>query len=434
MLKVDIKNFESVGSASFEVDGFTVVVGKNNIGKSAIIRAIDAALSNRTGSKFIRWGKTKCQVKLQKDALEIDWQKGDSATYKISSDGGVNRKDFSKLNKVIPQPILDAGFRKIDVGDDKLSPLVAHQFKELFLIDKDTMVTDVLSVIYQLNILSDADDLCQKDLRTTKNLLKTRQLDLTKVQKQLEIFKDFEVYKTEFEAIKVLDSKIKILQKDLSDVDSFIAELNQFQAAVNRYEKVSKIKIPSVGQFDKDLQKYQVLCAEEQSLGTLQAEVRNLGVVSGITIPETKGIEKTIEDHQWVLRTTLEMEAVSRAYKNLKAITTIKIPEYAQIEKTCDGFREVSDLSEKMKVTVSEVKSFSKISEISLEALGVFIQKIADQVDTWDQLNSLMCDFSGEVLTTREISAELTDTKMKLTKAQDTFSQYKVCPTCGKPL
>lgn len=434
MLKVNIKNFESVGNASFDIDGFTVIIGKNNIGKSAIIRAIDAALTNRTGSKFIRWGKTKCSVKLQKDNLDIDWQKGDSATYKISSDGGAHREDFSKLNKIIPQPILDAGFRKIEIGDIKLTPLVAHQFKELFLIDKDTVVTDVLSVIYQLNLLSDADDLCQKDLRTSKSLLKTRQSDLSKVQKQLEIFKDFEDYKKEFEDIKVLDAKVKSLQKQISEIDSFSADLAQLQTAIKILGKITSVKVPSIGTFEKAIQKYSWLEEAASQYAGLKAEVEKLGTVHTITVPEVGNTEEAIKKHQWVLEATLEIEAASRLYKSLKAISGVKLPEYAQIEKAFEEFREVSKLSEDMKIFAEEVGRFSRIAEVSTSNLNASLQKISDQINSWDQLSSLQLDFSSGVLEMKEISAELTDTKRQLEENREVYSQFKVCPTCGTTL
>ena len=180
MLKASVKDFQSISNAQIDIDGFTVVIGKNNLGKSALVRAIDAALTNRTGNEFIQWGKKETQVHLKKDDLDILWKKGDSASYKI------NGKSYSKLNRAVPPPILEAGFRKIEIGDLKLTPLVAPQFEELFLLDKPgSVITEALSVIYKLNVLSDADSLCQKEIRSTKALLKTWDSDLQKTKNEL---------------------------------------------------------------------------------------------------------------------------------------------------------------------------------------------------------------------------------------------------------
>ena len=59
--KVNIKNYQSIKDVSFEVDGFTVIIGKNNIGKSAIIRALEAPLANQAGKTLFGAEKRKLQ-------------------------------------------------------------------------------------------------------------------------------------------------------------------------------------------------------------------------------------------------------------------------------------------------------------------------------------------------------------------------------------
>ena len=82
------------------------------------------------------------------------------------------------MNRAIPKPIIDAGYKKFEIADEKLNPLIAHQFEELFLINKSgPFVTEAISTLYDLNDINDADILCQKKLRASKNLLKTRNVD-----------------------------------------------------------------------------------------------------------------------------------------------------------------------------------------------------------------------------------------------------------------
>jgi len=56
LIRVEITNYESIDHAVIEIDGFTTVVGPNYSGKSAAMRAINAALVNQQGTEFIRWG------------------------------------------------------------------------------------------------------------------------------------------------------------------------------------------------------------------------------------------------------------------------------------------------------------------------------------------------------------------------------------------
>ena len=212
MLKVKIKNFQSIADTEFEVDGFTVIVGKNNRGKSAIVRAIDSALSNRLGNNFIRWGKLQTEVGLIKDNLDLSWVKEEkTASYTI------NKKSFTSLNRTVPQPIIDAGYKKFEIGDEKLNPLIAHQFEELFLINRSgPFVTEAISTLYDLNDINDADSLCQKKLRATKNLLKTRYTDTENLIKKLENFEGLEDVKQKWGVLKGYLEKAEAIKNSIS--------------------------------------------------------------------------------------------------------------------------------------------------------------------------------------------------------------------------
>jgi AAA15 family ATPase/GTPase len=204
MIRVKISNFQSISSASFDIDGFTVIVGKNNRGKSAIIRAIDAALSNKAGGGLVNWDKPSASVSLDvkssnKEEMSIVWEKGDSTEYKV------NGKAYTKLNKAIPQPILDAGFKKLEISDKKFTPIVGHQFNELFLINEPgSVVTEVISTMYDFDVINDADIICQKKLRAAKSLLKTREEDVTILKEKLIVFKEMNGIILKFNEIKEL--------------------------------------------------------------------------------------------------------------------------------------------------------------------------------------------------------------------------------------
>ena len=53
MLKVTVEDFQSIDKAELEVSGFTCLTGKSNIGKSALLRALNAAMKNLPANSFI---------------------------------------------------------------------------------------------------------------------------------------------------------------------------------------------------------------------------------------------------------------------------------------------------------------------------------------------------------------------------------------------
>ena len=217
MTEIGIKNFQSIGDISLLINGFTAIVGKNNIGKSAIVRAIQSALTNQAGSDFIRKGKKTVEVSFKKESVDIEWKKGSTATYIV------NNESYSKLNRAVPQPIIDAGYRKVELGDYKIDPLIANQFSPLFLLNETgSTITEALSVLYKLDVLSIADELCQKELRSTKNIQKTRASDLEQLNKQLEPYQKFDELKKDFKELEKIEEEYNNLKKEGKKVNALL--------------------------------------------------------------------------------------------------------------------------------------------------------------------------------------------------------------------
>lgn len=322
MTKVRIKNFQSIGDASIDIDGFTVVVGKNNIGKSALVRAIDAALTNRTGNEFIRRGTKKSEVSVQHADLDIIWEKGSKASYKV------NDVPYTALGRSVPQPVEDAGFRKMEVGNEKLNPILASQFKPLFLLDKPgSAITEALSKMYKLNIISKADDLCQKEIRRNKTLLRTREADLKEVDEKLERFKDFENTKKEIERLAFLNSKIEHLRTEVAQIQEYDDRIKQASDRITSLQAVSGVDVPSTDGIDETMGHMKMLDEWGMRLREIATSVKRMTPISDVSIPDKDlGIfDNLIRDYEEIdkLRDTMERHA--------KEITT-KQQELQEIE------------------------------------------------------------------------------------------------------
>jgi DNA repair ATPase RecN len=390
MLNVKIKNFQSIGNISFDVEGFTVIVGKNNLGKSAIIRAIDAALTNRTGSEFVRWGKTKAEVSLKKDALDVSWAKGESATYKV------NGQSFSKLNRAIPQPILDAGVKKIEIGDQKLNPLVAHQFEELFLLDKPgSVITDVLSVIYNLHILNDANDLCLKELKSKKSLLKIRESDRSSLQEQLDKYKDLELIKGEMKAIQELDRRSKELSSEINLLGRCVDEINRLGSEIKRLQKITQVMVPSPDPVEKELTEYTWFSQTIDILRGTLGLVRKLETASKVIVPEYAGMQELMEQLSDVIK--------------------------------C---KDLLDTTESTFEALCGIANSLKPIDLLLSTLPAVEEKIKDTAE----FSALAEGFLSSAKYAKALHVDIEKGSVELNKFQEEYSQYKTCPLCQKPL
>lgn len=386
-MNVTIKNFQSIKNISFPFKGFTVIVGKNNIGKSAIVRAIEAALSNRSGSDFIRMGETSTRISLNMDALDVIWtKKKDTASYKV------NEVDYTKLNRAIPNPILDAGFKRLEIGDQKLSPLFAPQFEPLFLLDKPgSVITEVLSTMYRLNIISKADDLCQKELRSSRSLSKTRTKDLEEVNTSLEVFEGFEDLRKEMEQISSLDKTCESLKAETQEIEEFIRKKDHIEKVIISFEKIKRVHIPNT--------------ADQEGMVQIIAEVQTFA-------DRLNQTQKTIE--------------------GLKDITDISMPDYGDIDEDISAVEEIQKYTDKLRVCAHSLKKQKELFDILNTSIDLESSTtLFGEIEETEQLHAA---FKQQVEVTRGLRESLESTEQQLQEKQKAMAKYENCPTCGKPL
>ena len=436
MLKVKIKNFQSISDTSFEVDGFTVIVGKNNKGKSAIVRAIDAALSNRLGNNFIKWGKLETQIKLEKDDLDITWTKGETTSYEIKR-GEEKKKPYTSLKGAVPSPILEAGFRKMQIADEKLNPLVAHQFEELFLINRSgPFVTETLSTLYDLNVINDADSLCQKKLKAAKGLLKTRQTDAEAVAESIENFKGLDEVKIQFESIKQLQAKADKLQAEINEVEVLSNQLKSQLVLVNKLKEVKKLKLPETKNASEKVIEFQWIVQTVLQYERLNSLVQNLKGLTGIKIPDTTTTKNLIQEVQTISTFTLQYERLNSLVQNLKGLTGIKIPNITKASELIQEVQTISTITGELKTLLLSCEKCKSIMT-DLKDLPTITSKlkfVETQVQTYTQLNQLTDDFITLATEVKEVKSQFQQAKTNLESAQKELDEFKVCPLCKKPL
>lgn len=140
MFRLTIENFQSIkGPLTIEVDGLTCIIGESNIGKSAIIRALQALLTNRCGDDFITTDQTFCRITLEAGGHIVIWTKTRStASYEV--DG----QTFTKLNGDVPAAVRKLGFDSLLVGKEDFWPQIHEQGDHPFALKEGPTVTAAL--------------------------------------------------------------------------------------------------------------------------------------------------------------------------------------------------------------------------------------------------------------------------------------------------
>ena len=127
MFKVRVKDFQSIADASITVDGFTVITGPNNSGKSALMRAIRGAFQNTRGSGFVRHKKAKTSVEVEfSDGNKLEWSKGTAKSAKPTY--VINNGSPIHPGQAVPDEVRDLGIKPIMAGGRDIWPQFAPQF------------------------------------------------------------------------------------------------------------------------------------------------------------------------------------------------------------------------------------------------------------------------------------------------------------------
>jgi len=241
-MKVSIRNFQAFEDVTINVEGVTTIVGPSNIGKSALVRAITAALFSRPGDNFVRKG-TKSSVVLLEDVPGVDgyieWEKGK----------GVNRFNigsvvYDKVAMEVPLVIRNAGYRDIKIRDSYIRPQVAEQFDRLFLLDRPgSFISDVLLEAHRISTLKKAGQSCSGDLRQNKMLRNVRIKDLKTAQGQLDAVADVESFISRMKALK---SEFR----ELKEAHERVKRVKELRTRLSAIKESTTIKLPAHTEFN----------------------------------------------------------------------------------------------------------------------------------------------------------------------------------------
>jgi len=441
MTEVSIKNFQSIKSIDFKVDGFTVIIGKNNIGKSAVIRAIDSALTNQVGSEFIRLGEKKTTVQLKHGDLAIKWEKGASATYEIKKGDG-ERQDFSKLSGAVPKPILEAGFDGMEIEGKKTYPLIAHQFEPLFLLNRrGSVVTEVLANLYDLDTLSVADDLCQKELKSNKSQLKIREGDLKNLQESLAKYADFEELKKEVAALVIKEDEYKRLQADVFQLIDFEEQSQSLQASVGALQSVQDITIPDPKFCAEAMALVYWLAIQEEEYVKLDRSVKSLAGLGSIYIPDPQACATIIQEIDWLQTQEKELDKIKADLFKINSRLPTVTHDLSVMGELCTLAIKFQEELDEIKRWESEYGNLSKairqteniLADTSIEDLSKQSALIETGIVELSELGALEKDFTGAAKKAKATRTELGTIEKEYTTICLELAEIKICPLCEKP-
>lgn len=180
---VRIRNVQSIRDATLRVEGFTVVTGPNNSGKTASQRAVRGVFTNASPGPLVRHGESHLTVDLTfGDGRTVKWEKGEKVN-RYTVDGKV----LSTVGRGAPAEVAALGVGEVKAGSDRLWPQIAEQFGGvLFLVDRPgSVVAEALSDVDKVGRFTEALRLAESDRRSVGAELKVRRADLLAAEQEL---------------------------------------------------------------------------------------------------------------------------------------------------------------------------------------------------------------------------------------------------------
>jgi len=308
-VKVKVQNFQSIEDAEIDVSGFTVVTGKNNGGKSALMRAFRGVFQNTKGSGYVRYGKPKSMVTLDLgDDHTVYWEKGlkSKPTYIVDNGNPIHP------GRAVPTEVSDLGVRPIRVGNQDIWPQFAPQFTgQIFLLDQPgSVLAEAVADVDRVSLLNQALRLSESDRRAANSELKIRRGDKEGLEEDLKRFEGVDDVITFVETLEADVVKITRIENVLVQVRGLHARYASATAEVTRLEGIENVVVPGseldvLGVFSDEISEVTFLY---ERFTRTSGEVTRLKGVEKIKLPDAKKLD--------TLSNLLEKAAETRVLHN----------------------------------------------------------------------------------------------------------------------
>lgn len=254
MIQTVIRDFQSIEEAKITIKGVTLIVGESNQGKSACLRALQAACTNRFKAGQVKHGKDYAVIRIKTE------ESPDILTVARSWSGGspniqLGDRRFSKLGRTLPKEVsdfLNLGF--VDLNGETYSCNFHPQFQKPMLLEySQQKVMEILSASTALDDLKETKEELMSVRAKNKGaisavegiILDTRsKLDTakTKAETFIPVFDEFDIKFTNLEALETQLSNLKALETQLSNLEAVIDKSKELMKLDNELDKVKLIQ------------------------------------------------------------------------------------------------------------------------------------------------------------------------------------------------
>lgn len=245
-IAISIKDFQSLKNVELElVPGLNLVVGKTNIGKTAIIRAIDSALFNIGNDDFVRSGQKYCGISIDNGTHKMTYArsavgKNEKTAYQFD-DGVVQRK--------VGRTQLEEVQKYFNIRDVRMQNGTKVKLNFWYQNDKPFLMDKTSGQLYEFLSLSSCDKytkvlkVMQGDEKALKSdiAIITSEIDTYKklITKKQEVVDKNQGYDKVYENAVILSRKSTKLNNLISLLNDIKSLKSTIEAKGNRLFKIN---------------------------------------------------------------------------------------------------------------------------------------------------------------------------------------------------
>lgn len=390
MIKVRVQNFQSIKNASVDIDGFTVVTGPNNSGKSALMRAIRGVFTNAPGGALVRHGAPHLSVGLEfDDGSSVLWEKGGKINRYT-----VNGKTLNSVGRGVPPEVEALGIREIRAASERLWPQIAEQFTgSLFLVGRPgSVVAEALSDVDRVGALTEALRLSESDRRSASTELKLRHKDLKTQREEVEVFVGFDAVLETVMTLKAAKQTTEAMGQHVGQAEALATRLKSAReevASFNGFDEAAMGECDPKGATDIGAETSKAMDACSRLLKALAAVRRWNGVQEGLDVFSAAGKDyapATAAGRDWRIAGDLH-KTLRKTYAEAERLNDLEIPAIPDpkaADKLKRGVVAVEDLERRV------MQSADLVARLDIES-----ERLRAEFDATDTEVSLLLGTRG---------------------------------------
>ena len=418
-----ISNFQSIEELDLEINGFTICVGKTNIGKSAIIRAISGALLNKPVTNLVRTGTKFVTVQLQSENWGFTWDKSEPSEgvnqYKI--DG--KSEALTKIGQGQIEHVAQMGFGSIRVGNKEQHPWYASQWDPIFLLNETgPAVTEFISDISRLKVLQDAIQIALRGKKKTHDESKIATADLIKLRKKEQAVGDVPALAAIIKELDEQQISISYYEDRIEKAEKLQADLQKSKACIEALLPHKNAIVEDVN-LDDSIVRIRRMYELWRALQGTAKKVIVIRAVKQLQIPESPQIEAT--RFQSVSRYKGVSTGIKKVSKLDLALKQVKLPDVSSINEDVVRF----GLAKKHILEIAQSKS----KLVRLQAQIPKLPELSVDVGKIQRIGELRAQIQVATSSIHALAVDREETMRSLDKTFKELAEIPNCPTCGQP-